>query len=98
MTHKTNGIAQLFQMTINKFDNIQLIKYLIKYKLDPVFVNCFWQIQSGIQAWLVTSSPIPPIFYVGTVPLIEVGDCSPQSFRGAAPEPSLRLGNVIFWN
>jgi len=37
MTHKTNGIAPLFQMTKNKFNNIKLVKNWTKYKLDPVF-------------------------------------------------------------
>jgi len=39
MTHKPNGIAQLFQMTKNKFNNIKLVNNWIKYKLDSVFEN-----------------------------------------------------------
>jgi len=39
MTHKPNGIAQLFQMTKNEFNNIKLVNNWIKYKLDPVFEN-----------------------------------------------------------
>jgi len=40
MTHKLNGIAQLFQITKN-FNNIKLINNWINYKLDPVFENHF---------------------------------------------------------
>jgi len=39
MTHKPNGIVQLFQMTKNKCNNIKVINNWIKYKLDPVFEN-----------------------------------------------------------
>jgi len=39
MTHKPNGIAQLFQMTKNKFNNKKLGNNWIKYKLDSVFEN-----------------------------------------------------------
>jgi len=39
MTHKSSGIAQLFQMTKNKFNNIKLVNNWIKCKLDPVFEN-----------------------------------------------------------
>jgi len=37
--HKPNGIAQLVQMTKNKFNNIKLVNNWIKYKLDLVFEN-----------------------------------------------------------
>jgi len=36
MTHKPNGIAQLFEMTKNKFNNIKLVRNWIKFKLHPV--------------------------------------------------------------
>jgi len=67
MTHKTNGIAQLFQMTKNKFNTvIEIVKNWIKYTLDPVFENNLWQTQAEIQAWLVTSSPpYPQYFLIG---------------------------------
>jgi len=39
MTHKLNGIEQLFQMTKNKFNNIKLVNNWIKDTLDPVFEN-----------------------------------------------------------
>jgi len=38
MTHKTNGIAQRFQMTKNKFNNIKLVKNWLIF-VDPVFEN-----------------------------------------------------------
>jgi len=60
MTHKKNGIAQLFQMTKNKFDNIKLVNNWMKYKLDPVFENHLPQTQIEIRVWLVTS-PLPHI-------------------------------------
>jgi len=44
VTQKPSGIAQLFQMTKNKFN-----------KLDPVFENHLWQTQAEIQVWLVKS-------------------------------------------
>jgi len=39
MTYKTNGIAELFQKTKNKFNNIKLNNNWTKYKLDRVFEN-----------------------------------------------------------
>jgi len=39
MTHSLYGIAQLFQMTKNKFNNIKIVNNWIKYKFDPVFEN-----------------------------------------------------------
>jgi len=57
MTHKPNGIAQLFQMTKNKFNDIKLVNNWIKYKLDLVFENHLWQTQAEIQLWLVKSAP-----------------------------------------
>jgi len=41
MTHKPNAIAQLFQMTKNKFitSNTKLVNNWIKNKLGPVFEN-----------------------------------------------------------
>jgi len=39
MTYKPNGIAQLFQMTKNKFNTIKLVNNWMKDKLDPVFEN-----------------------------------------------------------
>jgi len=62
MTHKPSGIAQLFQVTKNKFSNIKFVNKWIKYKLVPVFKNYLCQTQAKIQVWLVTSPPIPTLF------------------------------------
>jgi len=41
MTHKPSDIAQLIQMTKNKFNNIKLVNNWIKCKLDPVLKSIY---------------------------------------------------------
>jgi len=66
MTHKPNGIAQLYQITKkNKCNNIKLVINWVNYT-DPVFENHLWQTQAEIQVWLVMSPLllIAQIFYL----------------------------------
>jgi len=67
MTHKPNGIPQLFQMTKNKFNDIKLVNNWIKYKLDPVFENHLLQTRPKFKYdwWRHPLPPYPQYFLIG---------------------------------
>jgi len=52
-THKLSGIAKLFQMTKNKFNNIKLVNNWIKYNLDPFLKAVCDKLRLKL-VWLVT--------------------------------------------
>jgi len=103
MTHKPNGIAQLFQMTKNKFiaSNIKLVNNWIKYMLDPVFENHLWLWQTQVEIMVVdvTLPPYPQYFLIGfrrftkmTIVRSE-GIVSPQSPPWRRPGEDTYLAN-----